>query len=57
MWILILVFYASTLSNGDSVSIVTQNFSTQKSCEAAGKQANNKFDTMMKSVKYICVEK
>ncbi len=55
-WILILTFYASTLSHGDSVSILSQEFSSKEKCEAAGK-ASNKFDTLMKSVKYICVEK
>lgn len=55
-WILILTFYASTLSKGDSVSMIAQEFSTKEKCLAAGKSAN-KFDTFMKSVKYICVEK
>ncbi len=56
-WILILTFYASTLSKGDSSSMIAQEFNTRAACESAGNQADNKFDTLMKSVKYICVEK
>ncbi len=57
MWVLILTFYASTLSKGDSSSMISQEFTSQAKCETAGKLVDNKFDTLMKSVKYICVEK
>ena len=56
-WVLILTFYASTLSNGDSSSMISQDFSSREKCELAGKLADKNFDTLMKSVKYICVEK
>lgn len=56
-WILILTFYASTMSKGDSSSMISQEFSSKDKCEEAGTKANSKFDTFMKSVKYICVEK
>ncbi len=56
-WVLILTFYASSMSDSDSSSIFSQEFSSKEKCEAAGSRAHDKFDTLMKSVKYICVEK
>jgi hypothetical protein len=56
-WVLILTFYASMLSHGDSVSMLSQEFSTKEKCISAGKFTHDEFQTLLKSVKYICVEK
>jgi hypothetical protein len=45
------------LSHGDSVSMLSQEFSTKEKCISAGKFTHDEFQTLLKSVKYICVEK
>lgn len=57
MIILILTLYAGALSGGDSVSLAIAEFSSKDKCIAAGEAAVKKFDTPMKTGKYICVEK
>jgi len=56
-YILIIAFYAGTLSNSDSVSLATAEFTSQKTCEAAGEAYKSKFGTMKKTSVYVCVAK
>lgn len=56
MYILILTFYAGLLAHTDAVSIASVEFSSKERCVAAGTEAM-KLQTVMKSVKFVCVEK
>lgn len=56
-WILIFALTAGTFAKGDSSSMIAIDFITQKSCEAAGVIAVDKFKTLMKDPKYVCVQK
>lgn len=57
MWILILALTAGTLSTGDSSSMTNAEFSSKGKCEEAGEIATKEFNTVMKSTKFVCVEK
>lgn len=57
MWILILFAYAGPLSDTDSVSITTQELSSQQSCNIAGKTATRLASGTTKVIKYTCVRK
>jgi hypothetical protein len=56
MWILILFAYAGPLSETDSVSITTQQMSTQQVCVAAGQAASRLASGTTKIIKYTCVK-
>lgn len=56
-YILIFAFWAGALSDGDSVSLTNIEFSSKEKCEIAGKTAQGKFKTLMKSANFVCVEK
>ena len=53
-YVLILAFYAGTLSGGDSVSLATITFQSSVECEAAG-VASKKLETLKKSFTFVCV--
>lgn len=57
MWILILFAYAGPLSDTDSVSITTQEVSSQQVCNVAGQAASRLASGTTKVVKYTCVRK
>lgn len=57
MWILILFAYAGSLSDTDSVSITTQEISSQQACVSAGKIASSLANGTTKIIKYACVKK
>lgn len=57
MWILILFAYAGPLSDTDSVSITTQEISSQQACNIAGQAATRLAAGTTKVVKFSCVRK
>ena len=56
-YILILAFWSGALSNHDSMAMVSTEFSSQESCQQAGETSVKQFQTMMKTVKFICSKK
>lgn len=57
MYILIFAFWSGALSDKDSMSVTHAEFNSKETCEAAGKAASQQFSTLMKTAKYVCVEK
>jgi hypothetical protein len=56
-WILILTMYAGTMSKSDSVALTNvPGFTNQAECEIAGRTAVKEFDTLLKSIKFVCVQ-
>jgi len=56
-FILIFAFWSGALSDKDSMSVTHAEFNSKETCDAAGKQAQQTFQTIMKTAKYVCVEK
>ena len=54
MWILILFAYAGPVSETDSVSITTQQMTSQQTCVAAGKAAVSLANVTTKIIRYTC---
>lgn len=58
-YVLVVVFYAGTMSASDSSSMITipgfHELQGDKGCYTAGKQLKEEFETFKKSVKYSCV--
>ena len=49
-WVLILSLIA-----GYGVALTTTTFQTQEACEAAGKQARQRLEGTLSTVRYVCV--
>jgi len=56
-FILIFAFWSGALSDADSMSVTHAEFNSRETCEAAGRTAISQFQTIMKTAKYVCVEK
>lgn len=55
-WTLIIFLYAGAMSNSDSVALTNiGGFTSEITCENAGKTAVSKFTTLMKGGKFVCV--
>ncbi len=57
MWILIIFAYAGPMSDTDSVSITTQEVSSQQRCLAASKAVQKLAFGTTKVIKTSCVQK
>ena len=57
MWILIIFAYAGPMSDTDSVSITTQEISSQQACIAASKAVQKLSYGTTKIIKTACVKK
>ena len=56
-FVLILTFYASTLSTGSNVAITTvPGFTTMRDCHDAGQHAKTTLETPFKSIGFACVQ-
>lgn len=56
MWILIIMIHAGMLSHNDDVATTSvPNFTTEQSCELAGKQFKKLDSTTYQVIKYTCV--
>ncbi len=53
----ILIFYLSTANPQGGMTLTSVEFSNQPSCEAAAKEAKNKFASFFSHARYICVAK
>lgn len=56
-FILIFAFWSGALSDHDSMSVTHAEFNSHETCDVAGKKAVAEFQTLMKTAKYVCVEK
>lgn len=55
-WILVVLFYAGAMSDGDSVAITSvPGFKTQQSCVVAGNSIKPVVAATYKEVKFVCV--
>ena len=56
-WILVIYIYAGALASGDSVSLLQINkpFSSQQSCDEAGKAASTLVRASAKEYRYVCM--
>lgn len=57
VWILILWVGIGPFSEKDSMTMVTQEFSTAAKCTVAGEAAKKVLDKGTKEVRFVCVEK
>lgn len=57
MYVLIILFYAGILADGDSVAITTQEFSTKVACVEAGETTKKLVNASKKEIKFTCVSK
>jgi len=57
MWILIIFAYAGPMSDTDSVSITTQEISSQQACITASKAVQKLSSGTTKIIKTACVKK
>lgn len=56
VWILIVFAFAGPLSNTDSVALTSTQFTSQATCEAAGKATVQMASFTQKVIKYVCVK-
>jgi nucleoid DNA-binding protein len=57
MWMLVILVYASALSNGDSVAITNVgSFQTEQDCIVAGDKVKKMQTGAFKSIRYTCVK-
>lgn len=55
-WILILFAHVGAMGDGNSNALTTAQFSTQQTCEAAGKAAKQLSSGSTKRIEYVCVK-
>jgi hypothetical protein len=57
MWILILFAHVGIMGSGNSNAITTAEFTSQATCQAAGKAAANLAGGTVKQISFACVAK
>ncbi len=57
IYVLILFAHVGIAGTGNSNAITTQEFSSQTTCEAAGKAAKKLVQGTVKQIEYVCVSK
>ena len=55
-WVLILFAHVGAMGNGDSNALTTAYFTSQQTCEAAGKAAKKLSEGSVKKIEYACVK-
>jgi hypothetical protein len=57
MWILILFAHVGMMGDGNSNSLSTAEFTSQATCQAAGKAAKKMQEGTVKLIDFVCVQK
>jgi hypothetical protein len=56
LWILIIFAHVGPMGDGNSNALTTVEFSSQQTCEAAGKAAKGLAAGSTKEIRYACVK-
>lgn len=57
IWVLILFAHVGMLGDGNSNALTTAEFTSQVSCQAAGKAAKALVSGSVKEISFVCVQK
>ena len=57
MWILLLFAHVGAFGDGNSNALTTAEFSSQTTCQVAGKAAKTLATGSVKQISFVCVQK